>query len=180
MEEEKKHSRGQAFVDYIIKRCREENGGAGVAAALRRADNPTTEYQSWPILIGFHLDIEKPWERIPFAFIAAAVARAKIEKNGTVPLCRALAMHYSGNEGRESGPGEARLRRLLACATAEECCRVLRPVVALVQSKNAGLINYAELLDDLLWFNRNNTAIKARWAMHYYRQEKMEKQGETE
>lgn len=167
MEEEKKRStKGKSFVDYIIDCCRKDNG---VAAALRRADNPSTEYQSWSTLAGFHLDLEKSWERVPFAFIAAAVARAKIEENGTVPLCRALAVRYSDNEKAEGGPDEARLRRLLACTTVEECCRVLRPVVALVQNKDAGQVDYARLLDDLLWFYHDNTAVKARWAMDYYR-----------
>jgi CRISPR system Cascade subunit CasB len=157
------NSRGRMFVRRVIDQMSEDKG---LAAALRRADNPSTEYQSWGFLISCHVDLEKEWERIPFAAVAAAVARAKPEKDGDVPFMTALANAYPDRE--DDGPADARLRRLLACTTSAECCRVLRPVFSLVQSKGAKNIDYGGLLDDLLWYEKNQEQIKARWAMNFY------------
>ena len=165
---EKETSRGVAFVRYVIEKCEQDSG---LAAALRRADNARTEYQSWEILLRFGVDIEKEWERKPFATIAAAVARAKPKENGDVPFLTALARAYGGEDSTsdESGPAAARLRRLLACSSSEECCRILRPMFALVESKGSGNVDFGKLLDDLLWFNRSSERIKARWASDFYR-----------
>ena len=163
---ENEKDRGVAFVQYIIK-CLEDKG---LAAALRRADNPKTQYQSWETLIRFNVDIEKDWERKPFATIAAALAKAKPKVNGDVPFMTALARAYElKTVDEEAGPAGARLRRLLACNTAEECCQILRPMLALVVSKGLQGIDFGRLLNDLLWFNKNSEKIKTRWVKDFYR-----------
>lgn len=158
---------GRAFVSYVIEKAGEDKG---LAAALRRADNPATQYQSWAFLLGFHIDIEKDWKRVPYAAIAAAVARSKQQKDGSVPFMKALAQVYPEQkiEDKDKGPAAARLRRLLACTSAVECCSVLRPMFALVRSKGADDIDYGGLLDDLLWFDSSQERIKARWATDFY------------
>ena len=85
--ENKNRNKSTTFVDYIIERS---NNDKAIAAALRRADNPDTEYQSWEILAGFHVDLEKPWQRLPYATVAAAIAKAKIEHNGSRVLVGVL------------------------------------------------------------------------------------------
>jgi hypothetical protein len=72
--------KSSAFVDYIINRCQADNG---LRAALKRADNPATEYQSWEVLAGFHVNLEYENQRLPHATVAAAIARAKVGQNGT-------------------------------------------------------------------------------------------------
>lgn len=161
--EDKKASRGNAFVSYVIGRCKADKG---LAAALRRADNPATEYQSWEFLIGFHVDVQKDWERLPFAAIAAAVTRSKQEIDGSTPFMSALAQAYPDSS---EGPAASRLRRLLACDSVVECCSVLRPMFALVLSKGQSKVNFGALLDDLLQFGLNSKRVKARWAMDFYR-----------
>ena len=164
---EKGKSRGTAFVQYIIEKCAQDTG---TAAALRRADNASTEYQCWEILLRFGVDIEKDWERRPFATIAAAVARAKPKANGDVPFMTALARAYGADTADdEKGPAASRLRRLLACTTTEECCRILRPMFSLVESKGQGGVDFGRLLDDLIWFGVNADRIKTRWASDFYR-----------
>jgi len=162
-----KKSRGHSFVDFIIKRM-EDNG---IAAALRRADNPNTEYQSWDTLAAFNIELDKPWQRLPFATVACAMAKAKAEKNGSIGIGQAIARCYV--DGKESDQAKAKLRRLLACDSVEEACRILRPLFSLINSKGNIALNYANLLDDLLYWNNQTT--KSRWAQDFYRYQSKDK-----
>lgn len=168
----RKESRGQAFTRFIIDRMQDN----GVAATLRRADNPNTEYQSWDTLAAFNIELDKPWQRLPFATIAAAMAKAKAEQNGGTGIGQAIARCYE--DGRESDQAKAKLRRLLACDSIEEVCRILRPLFSLINSKGNSELDYAKLLDDLLYWNNQST--KSRWAQDFYRyQPKENKEGST-
>ncbi|MGH8763150.1 MAG: type I-E CRISPR-associated protein Cse2/CasB [Nitrosospira sp.] len=154
-----------AFVDYIIRRCHSDNA---LRAALKRADNPATEYQSWELLSGFHINLEYENQRLPHATVAAAIARAKVVQNGTVKIGQAIARCYEdGNAGDQA---KARLRRLLACDSVPEACRILRPLFSLIESRGNIVPDYASLLDDLLWFGHDDSRarIKARWAQDFY------------
>lgn len=155
-----------AFVDYVIKRCQSEKS---VRAALKRADNPATEYQSWEVLAYFQIDLEYEGKRIPYAAIAAAIARTKAEKNGNVKIGSAIAGCY--DDGAASDQAKSKLRRLLACDSVPEACRILRPLLSLIESRGNSSLDYASLLDDLLWFEREESQIrtKARWAQDFYR-----------
>ena len=153
-----------AFVDYIINRCQSDKG---VAARLRRADNPATEYQSWDVLAAWRIDLEDEQQRLPFATIAAAIARSKVEKNGTSGIGRSIASCYE--DGRESKQGQARLRRLLACDSAREACRILRAVFSLIDSRGADKPDYARLLGELRKFHWRQERVKAAWAQDFYR-----------
>ncbi len=169
----KKETRGQAFTRFIIDRMQDN----GIAAALRRADNPNTEYQSWDTLAAFHIELDKPWQRLPFATIAAAMAKAKAEKNGDIKMGQAIARCYA--EGKDSDQAKAKLRRLLACDSVEETCRILRPLFSLINAKGNSSLNYAQLLDDLLWFNANSQKIKSEWAQDFYRYQVQDKTEES-
>jgi CRISPR system Cascade subunit CasB len=161
MEQEKKEktSRGRSFVEYALQRMKDDSG---FGAALRRADNPATEYQAWEHLASW-CDLEKSWERVPFATVAAALARAKPVRNGHQPIGQALAACY--DEGNQSDNAKSKLRRLLACDTVEEACRVLRPLLGLMASKEKSHLDYGSLLDDLLKFGEWT---KQRWAMDFF------------
>jgi CRISPR system Cascade subunit CasB len=155
--------REERFVNVIIQRCLEDKG---YAARLRRADNPATEYQSWEILAAFGVDLAKEYRRLPYAVIGAAIARAKPESNGGLALGRALAAAYE--DGSESAPAKARLRRLLACQDTAEVCRVVRPLLALITSRVVAPLDYHSLLRQLLEFGWHPTRIKAAWAQDFY------------
>ena len=163
-EKEKKTGRPEKFVEFVIGLCQRDKGAA---AALRRADNPATEYQSWEYLAGFNIDLENQFERIPYAAIAAAIARAKVERNGSAGIGKAIAFCYEDQSKSEQA--KARLRRLLACDSVEEACRILRPLFSLIDSKAAVTLDYAKLLDQLLWFNSKSNRIKTEWATDFYR-----------
>ena len=158
-------SKSQHFVDYVINRCQASNG---VRAALKRADNPATEYQSWEILAGFQVNLEHENQRLPYATIAAAIARTEPSHNGNVRIGQAIARSYE--DGNASDQSKAKLRRLLACDSVAEACRILRPLFSLIDARGGLMLDYSQLLDDLLWFSHDNSQlrIKARWAQDFY------------
>lgn len=163
MNETIKPNKSEQFVKFIIDLIQKDNGAA---AALKRADNPATEYQSWEYLARF-IDIDKDYERLPYATIASSLAKAKAEHNGTVRIGEAIARCY--DDGKDSEQAQAKLRRLLACDSVEEVCRVLRPLFSLINSKAGIQLNYADLLNDLYWFNTDSQRAKAKWAQNFYR-----------
>lgn len=168
MSEVNQPNKSEQFVAFIIDITQKNNGAA---AALKRADNVATEYQSWEYLARF-IDIEKAYERTPYATIASAMAKAKVTQNGTTRIGEAIARCY--DDGKESDQAKAKLRRLLACDTVEEVCRVLRPLFGLIHAKAQIQLNYADLLQDLRYFNLDNQRVKSRWAQNFYRHYSLE------
>jgi len=157
-----KQSREQRFVASVIERCQKDKG---MAARLRRSDNPATEYQSWELLGWFGIDPEKDYERLPFVTVASAIAKSKADQNGSLTLGKAILACYES--GSESDQAKARLRRLLACTELAEACRVLRPMLALINSKVGQPLDYERLLRQLRFFGRRT---KTQWAQEFYGQ----------
>lgn len=159
-------NRERRFVETVIDRCQKDKG---MAARLRRGDNPATEYQSWELLGWFGVDLEKDYERLPFLTIAAAIAKSKAELNGKLTLGRAIANCYE--DGRESDQAKARLRRLLACNELTEACRILRPILTLINSKVGQPLDYIRLLRQLRFFGyESGHRTKTQWAQEFYGQ----------
>src|SRR3989339_397886 len=98
-----KKSRGQVFVEYVLERMKNDSA---FGAALRRADNPDTESQSWEYLARW-CDIDKVWERRPFATVAAALARAKPKIDGFLGIGKAIATCYE--DGNKSDSAKSKL-----------------------------------------------------------------------
>lgn len=166
----KMKSKEQQFVQFIIERCMQDKG---FAARLRCADNPATEYQSWEIL-GPWVDLEDRYQRLPYATIAAAIGRAKVDTNGKLSLGKAIADAYAEKGSTQySDQAKARLRRLLACDSVEEVCRVIRPVLALIDSKLGHPLDYVKLLRELRYFGEKS---KIHWAQDFYGQRAKEGQ----
>ncbi len=166
----------ERFVKVVIQGCAEDKG---LAAHLRRADNPATEYQSWELLASLHIDLENDYQRLPFVTIAAAIAKSKADHNGGLTLGRAIAACYE--DGRESSQAKARLRRLLACNDLPELCRILRSLFSLIDSKARQPLNFVRLLKQLRRFSFEDARIrvKAQWAQEFYGQQ-VEGQAEEE
>jgi len=159
------------FVTYVLEQCKTNKG---LAADLRRADNRDTEYKSWETLVRFGVNLEKPWERLPFAFVAAAAAKEKAEQNGVADLGKALAGVYEP----DSDQAKAKLRRLLACQSVEELCQVLRPLLQLIASRKKGQLDYVKLLKQVRAFHWNPDSVKAQWAQNFYHKPKDPNSGE--
>lgn len=156
-------SREHRFVSYLIERC---SADKGLASRLRRADNPSTEYQSWDFLASMGVDLTSDYKRVPHALVSAAIVRSKVSGAGGVSLGAALASCFK--EGSESEPGRMRLRRLLACSDLDEVRRVLRPILSFIASKEAKDIDYVLLLQQLLKFPYQGQRVKAEWAQGFY------------
>ena len=170
MEKEQRQDRCRAFISHVISRMESDRA---MVARLRRADNPATEYQSWEYLAPFGVNLEYTRERKAFATVAAALARAKPKSDGTLGIGRAIAYAYDG--GNANLQAKARLRRLLACASSEEACDILRPLLRLVVSRGAAVC-YEKLLRDLLYFSSERT--KERWAQDFFSFSGSETEGE--
>lgn len=158
-------SRNDRFVSQIMAVLEKDKG---LAARLRRADNPATEYQSWEFLAGFGIDLEKEYQRLPFVTVAAAIARAKAGVNGSLRLGQAIARCY--DDGNQSDQAKAKLRRILACDELAELCRILRPVLTLIESRVPQPLDYIRLLTQLRSFHWDSQKIKAQWAQEFYGQ----------
>ncbi len=158
-----KPARSARFIEGVLMRCQQDKG---LAARLRRADNPNTEYQCWELLAVYGIDLEKPFERLPYAAVVAAMSRAKADRNGTLKLGRAMARCYE--EGQESAQAKAKLRRLLACTDTGEACRILRGLLTLIDSRVPEPLDYIRLLEQLLRFHWHPQRVKAQWAQEFY------------
>jgi len=158
MEKEQRQDRCQAFISYVISRMGDDRA---MGAKLRRADNPATEEQSWEYLAPW-VNLTHTRERRVFGTVAAALARAKPKADGTLGMGRAIASVYV--DGAVNPQAKARLRRLLACASSEEACDILRPLLQLVVARGA-TVGYAQLLRDLLFFSEKT---RERWAQDFF------------
>lgn len=154
----KRKSRGAAFVASVLKRIEQDTA---FGAALRRADNPATEYQSWEHLAKW-CNLDNTYERTCFATVAAGLAWAQQSIDTKASIGSAIARCYQ--DGNQDDSAKRRLRRLLACDTSVEACKWVRPVLRLAESKGVRL-NFGRLLDDLLYFGPK---VKQRWAMDFY------------
>ena len=94
------------------------------------------------------------------------MARAKATQNGTLSLGRGLALCYS--DGNANAQAVAKLRRVLACTDLAELVRVLRPVLALIDSRVNQPLDFVKLLRQLRYFEFDNSKTKAQWAQEFY------------
>ena len=156
-------SREARFVASVLHRTQQDKG---LAARLRRADNPATEYQSWEFLADWGINLEDEAQRLPFTLVAAAMAKAKAAHNGSLKLGQAMAACYS--DGAKSDQAKAKLRRVLACDDVPELCRILRSVLALIDSRVPQPLDYIRLLQQLHRFAWNAQKIKSQWAQEFY------------
>ena len=156
-------SREARFVASVLQHTQQDKG---LAARLRRADNPATEYQSWEFLADWGINLEDEAQRLPFTLVAAAMAKAKAAHNGSLKLGQAMAACYS--DGAKSDQAKAKLRRVLACDDVPELCRILRPVLALIDSRVPQPLDYIRLLQQLHRFAWDAQKIKSQWAQEFY------------
>lgn len=168
-------TQAERFVNYVIKQIPNDKG---FTARLKRADNPACEFYSWELLAAFKIDLENPWERLPYCTIAAALARAKPSADGTLSLGLALAACFP--KGNQAESARARLRRLLSSNSVEDLCAILRSSLALMSSREITPA-YGKLLNQILWYRgTSREQVRAQWAMSFFSHSaEVESQGEA-
>lgn len=161
-----KTERPERFVERMFELCNNENKAA--KARLKRADsdNPKVAEQSYEYLVQFFIELDRDYEYRPYATIAAAIAISEAKHNGGIGIGRAIALCYPEDNG--SDQAKAKLRRLLACESVTEVCRILRPLFGLIDAKAGMNLDYAKLLKQLLKFHWDNQYVKSRWAQDFY------------
>ncbi len=150
-----------AFVAGTIARVKTDSA---CRAALRRADRPATASYAWEYLVT-SCRLDRSEERLAFALVGAAIARAMPEGDGVLNIGAALRSCCSGS-GEDGEKTElARLRRLLACDTVSELTAILSRIVRYLQSKGAPL-SYLQLLNDMLFWSEK---VRIRWTQSFFR-----------
>lgn len=152
-------SKEEKFIHFVIDRIHKDNG---FRAKLSRANSDATEYQSWEILSTW-CELDQERQRLPYAIVGSALARARSAKDGYLGIGEAIAKCY--DDGNQNDQAKAKLRRLLACKNTVEACRIIRPLLSLIESK-AVPIKYSLLLHDLIGYNSEWTP--AHWAQNFY------------
>lgn len=158
---EQKKTHIERFLQYLNSH-REDRG---MMADLRHGFSAATEYRAWPHL-GPWCDLARDRDRHILRVIGGGFAThgntaAGVGNLGTT--LRRLALGDSRNEdGLRSFDG--RFRRLLACAEAEEVCRLLPPLLRAAERRSIP-VDYAQLWRDLhYWGERTRTS----WAAGYW------------
>lgn len=151
------------FVNDVYENIRHDHG---YRARLRRALSPAQAPQIWGDLTRY-IDISKSTDRALFTLVGASIA---LEDSVPGTLGFGAALRACGpDKDEKSDPQVARLRRILRCRTGAELCDVFRPVLALIRSRNPGVLDYARLLDELLSFDAASERVKAGWVSDFYR-----------
>ena len=150
------------FVAMTIRRAKDPSETA-FQAVLRRADNPNQCSAAWEFLVPY-CDIAVERQRLAFALVGAAIARAKPESDGSASIGQALRSICGGDADAVEREGR-RLRRLIACDTVFELIPVLRPVLRYLQSQGAA-IGYERLLRELIFWNEKT---RIEWTRDFYR-----------
>lgn len=164
------------FVALTIRRANDPSDTA-FQAVMRRADNPNQYSAAWEFLVPF-CDIAIERQRLAFALVGAAIARAKPECDGSASIGQALRS-ICGADADALERESRRLRRLIACDTVEELIPVLRPILNYIQSKG-GAVGYERLLRELLFWGEDT---RIRWTRDFFRKSAdaaSEKAGEAE
>lgn len=139
--------------------------GTAMRAAFKKADNPDTEYQCWEYLAYYGVNLEYPEKRLPYITVFSSIANSDRSTDGSLKFGKALLVAYESDI--ESEPARARLRRVLACDSTEDVCKILRSVLRFINSKSVA-ISYASLLKELKYFDVAPEKIKAGWAQQFY------------
>lgn len=165
MSSEEKEKKEARFVGMAITRMLDNGNNkpdTAFRAAMRRADNPATEHQSWKYLAPY-CNLSQDAERQAYALVGASIARCRPESNGKQNLGDALSCCTLDASGED--PMERRLRRILACDDTQELIRILPPILRLLEKNEKVSLNYIRLLEDILRFSEKT---KLQWAKQYY------------
>lgn len=162
--------RGNAFLDWLEK-LKEQKAWTPARAALRRslAFDPGAYPPAMPYVEPFVR--EEGWAREAHYLVAALYALKDGEHQEERTLARALR---EAMEARGSDSLEGRFQALLD-ADRDQLPFRLRQAVSLVE----GGLDFARLLEDLLYWFHPERWVQARWAKEFYGKESVEEEKEV-
>ena len=156
-----------AFIDYIFQRIKSDKG---FRAEMRRANNPSVEWQAAGVLQHFlGDDFFVDDIRHAYALVASAAANSSLNKDGMygfgLAMRRAADIKLSEKENKQFHP---RFSRILASDGLRDLLEILRPTLQLIGAKSIPL-DYSRLLSDLLRFRDGSKRDRVRieWAADY-------------
>ncbi len=167
MESIKKKSSADNFVEFVFRQKKEDKG---FRADFRHAQSPAQASRAWPYIVPF-ADIQREIVRTAYVLIGASICWEDAEFNGKCGIGTALRKAWSDQErdlDDPASPAVVRLRKLVASTDALGLCLQLRPLLSLIRSKGIHDLDYARLLKDILYFDRDPDAVKARWISEFY------------
>ena len=151
----------ERFLDFL----RGQAGDRGVMADLRHGFSSATEYRAWPHLARW-CDLTDDRKRKITVTVAAgfAVHGSSASSGNLGHVLRRIAI--SGQQSVDEGlkTFDARFRRLLTCARAEEVCEHLPGILRAAERKDVPVC-FAGLYEDLLYWGER---VKLRWAQAYW------------
>lgn len=151
----------QGFIAYI----KGNYANRGFMADMRKASSTSTRHYAWPMMAPF-CDLQDPAQEEAFSLVGYALARSKKDMpntgnlGATLRVLTCLDKRFPG----KGGPTDGRMKRLLACRSSVEMCRLLRPMMGLIQSKGVG-VDHTKLLEDILGWGET---VRRNWAAAYY------------
>ena len=161
-------SREVAFVQFVFDSKKNDKG---FRSRLRNAVNPLRSRQAWFDVAEF-CDLTDERKRQIYLLIGSSIALDEAENNGGLSIGRAVFDSWREKTKIEDAdlhsPSVQRMKKILACRNSSEVCRILRPLIRLVQSRKVGDLDYASLLKDLNNFDFDPDRVKAKWAKDFF------------
>lgn len=156
--------KAEAFIAYL-EGLKEEKAWTRARAALRRslAFAPGTYVPAFPFVEPF-VGAEEGWRRE--AFFLAAGLYALADGMHVEGRTLAQAMAELAKDPRRSPESVERRFLVLLDADRDQIVHRLQCAVTLVE----GGLDFAQLLNDLLWWFGPERKVQSRWARHYYRE----------
>jgi CRISPR system Cascade subunit CasB len=147
------------FVSYILKAIKYD------IHKIKKADNEDLQFMAWEHLSKF-IDLNNERDSCCYSLIAANIARSKRTSDTELSIGSVIKIIY-----KNENTAKQKLKRILDCDSSIEVCGWLKQLLHNAAEKNIS-INYARLLDDLIYFNDN---VKKKWAMDFFKINKEEK-----
>lgn len=167
----------QRFVEYLCRLKEEENRTA--LAHLRRGLGKIPETipaEMYRYVVRFLTNDMKPWEQNNYFLVASLFALHPKHEPGVTMGKTFSLIAPPASEGRASI--ERRFVHLLN-GHHEDLPDRLRHVVSLARSKDVP-IDYAQLLDDLRWWDDERRRVRQQWARDFWTPETPAKPAESE
>lgn len=177
---EKKPYNIQKFLSYLQDLAARDDRGA--LADLRRGFSEANEYRAWPYIAAWcrRMDVDRDrriWLTVGAGF--ATHLRTVPDAGNMGDVLRKLAMGNDPGRALEALKSfEARFRRLLTCADAEELCRHLPGIIRAAERKGIP-IDFERLFWDLSTWHKPDRKVKILWASRYWAGEITEEKGEA-